>query len=154
MLRTPMLLLVAAALAACGGTSTSPSTVPGPGAAEGAAAPGDDPATPFDDRAVKDALAADPNTAACGLEVATFGDHMTDQVRILGGADGVNETFTCQPADGGRWECLWSVFAKPSPPSPDDPCAEFGGTPGYIVIVQVGSDGAFTAGDLTCNAPG
>ena len=146
-----------AAAAACGGKS--PSAASGPAGGGTSAAAGDDAATPFDDGAVKAALAAMPGNDACGTEASTtMGAHFAAQREgLVTGGDGgnaVDESFRCQPTEDGVWECQWSVFARPSGTvDPDDPCGE-GGTSGYIIIAMVGADGALAADKIYCNAPG
>jgi hypothetical protein len=150
-------LLSLALAAACGGKSTGPSgaTAGAPAAANAA----DDPATPFDDAAVKAALASTPGSPACGVEPpTTMGAHLAAQRTALEtGGDTpteVDEDFRCNAMDEGLWECQWSVFTKPSgTPDPDDPCGGEGGS-GYIIIVNVGDDGAIRPADIYCNAPG
>jgi len=142
-----------AVLAACGGKSKG-----GAAPAPGPASAGDDPATPFDDGAVRAALAATPGVSNCGVEPSTtMGAHFAAQRDgLVGGGDtatAVDERFGCKAADDGSWDCEWSVFTKPSAPDPEDPCAEGGGS-GYIIMVKVGADGTLMADQINCNAPG
>lgn len=148
--RVIVIVIVVVGAAACGGKS------------QGGAAPtpavGDDAATPFDDAAVKSALASTLGVDACGAEASTtLGAHLAAQrASLVDGGDGgnpVDETFRCLAQDGGLWECQWSVFARPGAPDPEDPCADGGGA-GYQIIATVGADGAIAADKIYCNAPG
>ena len=151
------LTMVIALAAACGGASKG-SAPAAPPTGPAATAAGDDPATPFDDAALRAALAKAAAVDSCGATPGTtMGDHFAAQRdALIGGGDGgnpVDEAFTCDPHDEGRWECQWSVFARPGQPDPDDPCAE-GGSSGYIIIVDVAADGAIVPENIHCNAPG
>jgi ABC-type transport system substrate-binding protein len=147
-LRTSSLVLVlmtAAAAAACGGKA-APAKVKAPDAS----------ATPFDQAAARAALAGTPRSSApaCGDPDdinQTLGDLFKQQGDGLQPAD---ESFDCRPdlADAGVWECTWSVFAKPSAPSADDPCG--GGSAGYQIIVKINADGTLVDGSFVCVAPG
>jgi len=151
-----MLALVSmATVAACGGKSPAA----GPTGGGGGAAAGDDAATPFDDNAVKAALASTPGDGTCGVEApTTLGAHFAAQREgLITGGDGgnaVDETFACRPQDDGRWECQWSVFTRPSGAvDPDDPCGGDGGS-GFTIAAMVGADGAIATDTIYCNAPG
>jgi hypothetical protein len=143
---------------ACGGkTKDGTSPAAGGGSAAGPSE-GDDPATPFDDGAVKASLAGSPGVESCGVDASTtMGAHFAAQRdSLIGGGDGgnaVDESFSCQAQGDGAWECTWSVFGKPSAPDPCDPCAE-GGSSGYQIIFAVGNDGAIMPDKIYCNAPG
>ena len=97
-------------IAACGGKNK------GPAAATGGE--GDDPATPFNDAAVKAALAASPGSTECGAEASTtMGAHLAAQREMLKGGDPsakTGESFMCRAQASDQWECEWSVQALPA----------------------------------------
>jgi hypothetical protein len=139
---------LAALLVACGGSSKSR-------APDAPAASGDDPATPFDDAAVKAAIADTPwsSAPACGDPEsidATLGALF--RARAAGLTPG-DETFECKPhlSEEGAWQCTWSVFTRPTAPA--DPCMEGEGS-GFQIIVDVSATGALEQETFVCVAPG
>ncbi len=149
-------LTLALVAAACGGKNKGSAPPSGGGAA--GPAEGDDAATPFNDGAVRTALASSPGVESCGVDAATtMGAHFAAQRdSLIGGGDGgnaVDESFSCRAQDDNTWECTWSVFGKEGPADPCDPCAE-GGSSGYQIIITVGNDGAIVPDKIYCNAPG
>jgi hypothetical protein len=143
--------------AACGGKTKGSAPTPGGGSATGPAE-GDDAATPFNDGAVKAALASSPGAESCGADTSTtMGAHFAAQRdALISGGDGgnaVDESFSCRAQGDSTWECTWSVFGREGAPDPCDPCAE-GGSSGYQIILTVGNDGAIAPDKIYCNAPG
>lgn len=143
--------LAAAALAvACGGSSSSkPPATPGPSA--GGAA------KPFDEEAVRAAIAATPwsSAPACG-DPEDVNATLADLYRQQGSEQaGRTNVFNCQPhgAGDGRWQCTWSTLDQPGAPDPDDPCAEQGMS-GFQIIVDVSASGAIDTESIICYAPG
>jgi hypothetical protein len=160
-------LSLVAAVAACGGKSRpAPNT--------GGGGEGDDPATPFDDAAVKAAIRSTPGVAACGADPSTtMGAHFDAQRVVLKAGDDaqpITESFMCRAQADDSWECEWSLFAnyanvpaegKPVPENPceaeaadaEDPCGGEAGS-GYIIVTTVKSDGSLVGGTMNCVAPG
>lgn len=137
--------------AACGGKSKGAAGPAGP-------SEGDDAATPFNDGAVKAALAGTPGVEACGVDASTtMGAHIAAQKDMLkssgGEGDVVQESFMCRAQGGGKWECEWSVSSRPAAPSPDDPCGGDGGA-GYVIVVGVSDNGTLAPDSINCVAPG
>ena len=154
-------------IAACGGKNKGP--------APAAGGEGDDPATPFNDGAVKAALSATAGVSECGAEPSTtMGAHLAAQREMLKGGDPsakTGESFMCRAQASDQWECEWSVQALPDEPAAADPCAgapapvegEEGGEEdpcggeccsSYIVMFTVSNGGAIAPGSIHCVAPG
>jgi hypothetical protein len=145
---------LAAALAACGGPSTPAATTP-PSNTGGEGTAKEPGAEPFDKEAVRATLASMAVPEVCGSpeDAASLGELLELRGRDLGTPDQVDMTFTCRSFDEGQWQCEWSVFTKPSPLDPDDPCSDMGAT-GFQIITQVDATGALVPDTLGCVAPG
>ncbi|MBZ0235912.1 MAG: hypothetical protein K8M05_26530 [Deltaproteobacteria bacterium] len=134
-----LLLSVVMALAACGGQGKQVSTARSPGGE------GDDPATPFDDAAVKAALTDTPGVAACGADPeSTMGAHFAAQRAAMKGGDAsvvINETFTCRAQADDSWACRWALFTTPP-----------GGA--HAIAFTVASSGSLVRDSIACDAPG
>ena len=133
-------LSVTLAAAACGGKSK------GGGGAPTGPVEGDDSATPFNDGAVKAALASSPGAAACGLDASTtmgaqFQAHHDALKMAAGEGAVVNERFACRAQPDNSWQCEWSVYT-----------GDVGS--GYIIMAVVSNDGTLRRNTITCNAPG
>ena len=147
MKRLCALMVVAGALAACGGKSKPATAVANTGGATDG--------VPFDQAAVQAKLAAAPQNAACnGADSGSLQVLYDEQKTLLTEGGPVDESFACHSVDTDVWECTWSVFSKPSgAPDPDDPCAE-GGSSGYQIIVRVDRAGTLDEAGIVCVAPG
>ncbi len=150
------IVLFVVAVAACGGKNKGP--------APAASAEGDDPATPFNDGAIKASVAAMSNVEACGIDASTtLGAHFEAQKKLLEGEgedrSPVEESFLCRARADDAWDCEWSVFATPPPaaegqaPDAEDPCAGECCS-GYQIMFQVGGDGTVRNDSVHCIAPG
>jgi len=172
---TPSLwfLWFAVALAtACGGGGKHVSTARSPGG------PGDDPATPFDDAALKATLRRVPGSAACGVDPAsTLGARLDAEMAAVRGAGQlVEQSFRCRARPDDRWDCEWSVSGKPAGTAPADPCgadpcgADPGGAEpcgdepavedpgagepaGFTITATVGPDGSVDPKNVHCVVP-
>lgn len=152
------IVLLVVAIAACGGKHKGP-------AASGPAE-GDDPATPFNDGAIKASVAAMTNVEPCGVDASTtMGAHLEAQKKLLEGEGEdkapVEERFLCRARADDAWECEWSMSATPPPAAEgaeadadaEDPCAGECCS-AYMVMFQVGGDGKLRSDSVHCVAPG